>query len=131
MLILLSVTDRSTYPLISHHPKICAGIIHMGKKLVKNEGDIRRRMLMPNRNDILGIVDKNFGFTRMSVHCQDGHKRMCRIRGKMKKRNWVREGDVVLISPWDFEYEAKGDIIFRYTQNQAYWLRDKGYLKIG
>ena len=93
----------------------------MGKKLVKNEGDIRRRMLMPNRNDILGIVDKNFGYTRMSVHCQD----------KMKKRNWVREGDVVLISPWDFEYEAKGDIIFRYTQNQAYWLRDKGYLKIG
>jgi translation initiation factor 1A len=103
----------------------------MGKKLVKSEGDIRRQMMMPNRNDILGIVDKNFGFTRMSVMCQDGHKRMCRIRGKMKKRNWVREGDVVLISPWDFEYEGKGDIIFRYTQNQAYWLRDNGYLKIG
>lgn len=67
----------------------------------------------------------------MRVICQDGHKRMCRVRGKMKKRNWVREGDIVLISPWDFEYEAKGDIIFRYTQNQAIWLREAGLLKMG
>jgi len=103
----------------------------MGKKLVKSEGDIRKRMLMPNKNDILGIVDKNLGATRMSVICQDGHKRVCRVRGKMKKRTWVREGDIVLISPWDFEYGEKGDIIFRYTRNQAQWLRDKGHLKIG
>jgi translation initiation factor 1A len=103
----------------------------MGKKLVKSESDIRKNMLMPNRNDILGIVDKNLGSTRMKVNCQDGHRRICRVRGKMKKRNWVREGDVVLVSPWDFEYEQKGDIIFRYTRNQAYWLRDKGLLKIG
>lgn len=103
----------------------------MGKKLVKSEIDIRKSMLFPNKNDILGIVDKNFGSTRMRVVCQDGHNRMCRVRGKMKKRRWVREGDVVLISPWDFEYDHKGDIIFRYTKNQAIWLRDKGLLKIG
>jgi translation initiation factor 1A len=103
----------------------------MGKKLVKSESDIRDNILMPNRNDILGIVEKNFGFTRMRVVCQDGHRRMCRIRGKMKKRSWVREGDVVLISPWDFEYESKGDIIFRYTRNQAHWLRERGILNIG
>jgi translation initiation factor 1A len=103
----------------------------MGKKLVKNEGDIRKKILLPNRNDLLGIVDKNLGFTRMRVVCQDGFKRMCRIRGKMKKRNWVRKGDVVLISPWDFEFEGKGDIIFRYTRNQVDWLRSKGFLTIG
>lgn len=56
---------------------------------------------------------------------------MCRIRGKMKKRNRVRGGDVVLVSPWEFEYEEKGDSIFRYTRNQAYWLREKGILRIG
>ncbi len=103
----------------------------MGKKLVKSESDIRKSMLMPNRNDILGVVDKNLGYTRMRVVCQDGFRRMCRIRGKMKKRNWVREGDVVLVSPWDFQAEEKGDIIFRYTRNQAHWLRDEGLLKIG
>ena len=103
----------------------------MGKKLVKNESDIRKKMFMPNRYDILGLVDKNYGFTRMRVLCQDGFNRMCRVRGKMKKRNWVREGDIVLISPWDFEYETKGDIIFRYTQNQANWLRNASLLKLG
>jgi len=104
-------------------------LLNMGKKLVKNEGDIRKGILMPNRNDILGIVTKNLGYTRMIVKCQDGNIRQCRIRGKMKKRNWVREGDVVLISPWDFQ-EDKGDIIFRYTGNQAYWLKSKGLLTL-
>jgi translation initiation factor 1A len=102
----------------------------MGKKLVKSESDIRKGMMLPNQYDLLGIVTKNLGYTRMIVKCQDGHTRSCRIRGKMKKRRWVREGDVVLISPWEFQREEKGDIIFRYTGNQALWLREKGHLKI-
>lgn len=100
----------------------------MGKRLVKNEGDARKGIKMPNEFDVLGLVQKNFGSARMSVKCQDGETRVCRIRGKMKKRNWVREGDVVLVSPWDFQTEEKGDIIFRYTSNQADWLQNKGLL---
>ena len=102
----------------------------MGKKLVKTEVDIRKGMMYPNKNDILGIVIKNYGQTRMNIKCQDGQMRICRVRGKMKKRVWVREGDVVLVSPWDFQSAEKGDIIFRYTNNQAFMLRDKGYLNI-
>lgn len=102
----------------------------LGKKLVKNEVDIRKRMIYPNKNDILGIVIKNYGQTRMNIKCQDGETRVCRVRGKMKKRMWVREGDVVLVSPWDFQSEEKGDIIFRYTSNQAFLLRQRGYLSI-
>ena len=85
---------------------------------------------MPNKYDVLGVVKKNFGQTRMSVKCQDGETRACRVRGKMKKRNWVREGDVVLVSPWDFQSDERGDIIFRYTQNQAIWLQRRGILAI-
>jgi translation initiation factor 1A len=103
----------------------------MGKKLVKSESEIKKTMIMPNENDVLCIVDDNLGSARMRVTCQDGYKRLCRVRGKMKKRNWVREDDIVLVSPWDFEYERKGDIIFRYTKNQARWLRENDYLKIG
>ena len=103
----------------------------MGKKLVKSEGDIRKGMMYPNKYDVLGIVIKNYGQTRMNIKCQDGETRICRVRGKMKKRRWVREGDVVLISPWDFQSTEKGDIIFRYTANQAHWLREKGYLTLG
>ena len=102
----------------------------MGKRLVKNEGDLRKGMMYPNKNDILGIVVKNYGQTRMNVKCQDGETRICRVRGKMKKRRWVREGDVVLVSPWDFQSEEKGDIIFRYISNQAYWLREHDYLNL-
>ena len=104
--------------------------VNLGKQLVKSEGDIRKRMQLPNKFDLLGIVIKNFGQARMNVKCQDGFTRICRVRGKMKKRRWVREGDVVLVSPWEFDHEARGDIVFRYTQNQAYWLRNNGYLKI-
>ena len=31
-------------------------------------------------------------FDRVMVKCQDGHTRICRIRGKMKRRTWIREG---------------------------------------
>ena len=103
---------------------------NLGKKLVRTEGDIRDGMVYPNKNDILGIVIKNYGETRMNIKCQDGETRICRVRGKMKKRMWVREGDVVLISPWDFQPSEKGDIIFRYTRNQVYLLREKGFLSI-
>jgi len=58
----------------------------------------------------------------------DNVTRMCRIRGKMKKRTWVREGDVVIVVPWEFQAD-KGDVIWRYTAPQADLLARKGYLK--
>jgi len=51
---------------------------------------------------------------------------MCRIRGKMKKRTWVREGDIVIVIPWSFQDE-KGDVTWRYTGTQADWLERKGF----
>lgn len=56
---------------------------------------------------------------------------MCRIRGKMRRRRWVRMDDIVFVSPWDFQHDERGDIFFRYTRNQANWVREKGILKIG
>lgn len=102
----------------------------MGKRLVKSEKSIRDTMTLPRGNDVLGIVNKVLGQKRMMVACQDGFKRMCRIRGKMRRRHWVRRDDVVLISPWDFQSENRGDILFRYTQNQVRWLRKQNILKI-
>ncbi len=48
----------------------------------------------------------------------------------MKRRRWVREDDVVLVSPWEFKSKERGDIFFRYTKNQARWMRESGLLKI-
>jgi len=99
----------------------------VGKKKVKSEEEFKD-MVLPVANDVLGIVTKMLGYDRVMVKCQDGHERLCRIRGKMKRRAWIRLGDIVLVSPWDFQSDKRGDVIWRYKRNQAEWLRSKGYL---
>lgn len=101
----------------------------MGKKKVVSEQEIKD-MMLPVENDVLCLAVKFLGFDRVTVRCQDGHERLCRIRGKIKRRVWIREGDVVLVSPWDFQSDSRGDIIWRYTRAQADLLRRKGYLTI-
>ena len=101
----------------------------MGKKKVITEEELSE-MVLPSANDVLGVAIKLLGFDRVLVKCQDGNERLCRIRGKMKRRVWIREGDVVLVSPWDFQSDKRGDLIWRYTKSQAEWLRRKGHLTI-
>lgn len=101
----------------------------MGKKKVLSEKDLRE-IVLPSKNDVIGIAQKMLGFDRVQVKCQDGNIRVCRIRGKMKRRTWIREGDIVLVSPWDFQSEERGEIFWRYTQNQVEELRQKGILKM-
>jgi len=101
----------------------------LGKRKVVSE-EVIQDIVLPGGSDVLGIATKLLGFDRLMVKCQDGHERLCRIRGKMKRRVWIREGDVVLVSPWDFQSDKRGDIIWRYTRGQADWLRRKGYLNI-
>jgi len=101
----------------------------LGKKKVLTEEELSE-MVLPSANDVLGVAVKLLGFDRVLVKCQDGHERLCRIRGKMKRRVWIRVGDVVLVSPWDFQTESRGDLIWRYTKAQNEWLRKKGYLTI-
>lgn len=88
------------------------------------------RVRKPRGNEVLGIVDALLGTNKLRVICQDDKIRLCRIPGKMRKRVWIREGNVVLVKPWDIQGETHGDIVFRYTNTQANWLRRRGLLKI-
>ena len=101
----------------------------MGKRKVTNEGNLDS-MILPSKNDVLGMAVKMLGADRIMVKCQDGATRLCRIRGKMKRKVWVRLNDIVLVSPWDFQTDKRGDIVWRYKGNQAEWLRSSGYLKM-
>ena len=101
----------------------------MGKKKVLSEGEFNR-LVLPGENEVLGIAVKMLGFDRILVKCQDGHERLCRIRGKMKRRVWIRLGDIVLVSPWDFQTDQRGDLIWRYTKGQAERLRRERYLTL-
>ena len=98
----------------------------MGKRKVISEEDFGK--VLPVANVVLGIAVQMLGNDRFKVKCQDGKVRLCRVRGKMKRRVWVRIGDVVLVSPWDFQSDTRGDIYWRYRRNEAEWLRKKGYL---
>ena len=87
----------------------------MGKKKVLSEGQLRE-MVTPGEGQMFGIVLQMLGYDRLMVKCADGHERVCRIRGKMKRRVWIKVGDVVLVAPWDFQFETRGDILWRYTE---------------
>jgi translation initiation factor 1A len=100
----------------------------MGKKKVLSEAEIKPRL--PQADEVLGIVDKMLGYDRLSVRCFDGHTRLCRVKGKMKRRVWIRLNDVVIVSPWDFQYEERGDVVYRYRRNQVAWLRNHGYVHV-
>ncbi|MFX1245653.1 MAG: translation initiation factor eIF-1A [Promethearchaeota archaeon] len=93
------------------------------------EGEVIR-VRIPREGEVLGIAVQLLGYDRVRVKCADGKSRLCRIRGTMKKRVWIREGDVVLVAPWDFQTDQRGDIIFRYSQGEAGWLERRGFLKI-
>ncbi|MCJ7766796.1 translation initiation factor eIF-1A [Candidatus Bathyarchaeota archaeon] len=101
----------------------------MGKKKVLSEGELSH-LVLPAETDVLGIAIKLLGYDRILVRCQDGHERLGRIRGKMKRRVWIREGDVVLVSPWEFQSDKRGDLTWRYTRAQAEILRKRGLLTI-
>jgi translation initiation factor 1A len=87
-----------------------------------------KTLVLPGPGEVLGIVEKLLGYDRLLVRCIDGHTRLCRIRGKMKRKVWIKEGDVVLVSPWDFQSETRGDVTWRYTYNQVDWLAKNKYI---
>ena len=41
---------------------------------------------------------------------------------------WIREGDIVLVSPWDFDHK-RADIVWRYIKDHADWLENNGYMR--
>jgi translation initiation factor 1A len=87
----------------------------------EGEGDFRVRLPRRHEGELFGIADMLLGASRIKVMCADGRTRMARIPGKMKKRMWIREGDLVIIRPWKFQDE-KSDVVWRYTKTQASYL---------
>ena len=87
------------------------------------------RVRLPRGKETLGILEQRLGASRMRVRCLDGKTRVCRVPGRLKRRLWVREGDVLLIEPWELGGGDKGDVIFKYKSGQVIWLKKSGYLK--
>ena len=91
--------------------------------------DTKIRVKMPNKkvNEMFALASQILGGRRVTVLCEDGETRMARIPGKMRRRQWVREGDLIIVWPWDFQ-DSKADVKHRYTKTQAMYLSRKGVL---
>jgi len=95
----------------------------------EEEESSKIRVKMPNTkiNEMFAIAEQILGGRRVTVLCADGETRMARIPGKMRRRQWVREGDLIIVWPWDFQ-DSKADVKHRYTKTQAFYLSRKGQL---
>ena len=95
----------------------------------ENASDGKIRVKMPNKkvNEMFALASQILGGRRVTVLCADGETRMARIPGKMRRRQWVREGDLIIVWPWDFQ-DSKADVKHRYTKTQAMYLSRKGVL---
>ena len=72
-------------------------------------------------------VLKMLGNGRLEALCFDGEKRLALIRGKLRKKVWINQGDIILLSLRDYQDE-KGDVILKYSADEARSLKAYGEL---
>jgi translation initiation factor 1A len=85
------------------------------------------RVRKPLPNEIFGVVTALLGASRLRVNCIDGKERIARIPGRMKRDAWIKNGDVILMVPWEID-PLKGDVAWRYTRIQVEWLKNRNFL---
>ncbi|MFA5020006.1 MAG: translation initiation factor eIF-1A [Candidatus Pacearchaeota archaeon] len=92
-----------------------------------NPGEFKFRIRLPRRGEVIGLIDQRVGGSRMIVKCSDGKERNCKVPGRLRRDLWIREGDYVIIHPWEFD-DSKGDILFKFRPSDVSVLRGKGFL---
>jgi initiation factor 1A len=70
-------------------------------------------------DQLYGRIVRNLGNSNMLVYCNDNKRRICHIRGGIRKKIWLSVGDIILVSVREFvktdkdEFE-RGDILTKY-----------------
>ncbi len=99
------------------------------KKPIVTSLDEEMQDLLPTEGEIFAVALEPLGKARFKVKCADGTYRIARVRGKLRgRRHWIKPGNVVLVSVWDFEPD-KADIVVKYRRDQVEWLVEKGYIE--
>lgn len=52
---------------------------------------------------------------RLEAQCFDGTRRLGNIRGKLRKKVWINQGDIILLSLRDYQ-DDKGDVMYVVTK---------------
>lgn len=66
------------------------------------------------------------GNGRVTARFSDGSERLCRIRGTMRRREWVHVGDTVLVAYRDQLTDQAADIVFKYQPAEVAVLQRMG-----
>ena len=93
----------------------------------KNEGDEKRELVFKEDGQEYAQVLRMLGNGRLEAQCIYGVKRLCHIRGKMRKKVWVCTGDIILLGLRDFQ-DDKADVILKYLADEARSLKAYGEL---
>ena len=94
----------------------------------ENEEQKIIRVRLPRGEELLGIIEQRLGGNKMMVNCLDGKARNCRVPGRLKRKLWLRPGDVVIVGLWELD-KNRGDVLFKYNISQVAWLKKNGYIK--
>lgn len=97
------------------------------KKLEDLQNQDSGRVRFPKGKEFIGMVEKRLGGSRMNVRSADGRDILARVPGRVKKYLWIREGDIVLLDPWELD-EDKADLIYKFKPNEVNVLKKKGML---
>jgi len=94
----------------------------------KNENENEKRELVFKEDgQEYAQVTKMLGNGRLEAMCFDGTKRLCHIRGKLRKKVWINASDIILIGLRDYQ-DQKADVILKYTPDEARNLKAYGEL---
>lgn len=55
---------------------------------------------------------------RLEAQCFDGTRRLGNIRGKLRKKVWINQGDIILLSLRDYQ-DDKGDVMYVATSRKS------------
>lgn len=81
---------------------------------------------MPKEGEVVGLVVQAAGASNFRVRCADHFERMCSIPGRLRRRFWIKENDIVIVKPWSVQTNEKGDIVWRYSIGDRDRLKDRG-----
>lgn len=101
------------------------------KSKIRNMADRGREELVFKDDDQhYAHVIKSLGSGRFELDCDDGTSRIGKLRGNMRKSQWVSAGCIVLVSFRDFEESShKADILLKYSEIATKQLRRYGELE--
>ena len=99
-----------------------------GKKYKRNKNVTQEnkntRFKDENESQEYAQITKALGNCRFDVLCFDGKSRLATMCGKMRKRVFVNQGEIVLVSLRDWQ-DSKCDIIDKYNPNDVQKLKQQ------